>query len=36
MKDCEEIRVWYDEYRKPKEDNRIKYVKSDLKREDMK
>lgn len=30
MKDCEEIREWYDEYRKPKEDNRIKYAKSEL------
>lgn len=30
MKDSEEIRVWYNEYRAPKEDNRIKFAKSEL------
>lgn len=30
MKDSEEIRVWYNEHRAPKEDNRIKYAKSEL------
>lgn len=30
MKDCEEIKEWYDEYRKPKEQNRIQYAKSQL------
>lgn len=30
MKDCEEIREWYEEYRAPKEDSRIKFAKSEL------
>ena len=30
MKDCEEIKEWYDEYRKPKEQNRMQYAKSKL------
>lgn len=30
MKDSEEIRVWYNEHRAPKEDNRIKFAKSEL------
>lgn len=30
MKDCEEIREWYGEYRAPKEDSRIKFAKSEL------
>ena len=30
MKDSEEIRIWYNEHRAPKEDNRIKFAKSDL------
>lgn len=30
MKDCEEIREWYQEYRAPKEDNRIKFARQEL------
>lgn len=30
MKDSEEIRVWYNEHRALKEDNRIKFAKSEL------
>lgn len=30
MKDCEEIREWYEEYRASKEDSRIKFAKSEL------
>lgn len=30
MKDCEEIREWYEDYRAPKEDGRIKFAKSQL------
>lgn len=30
MKDSEEIREWYNEHRAPKEENRIKFAKSEL------
>lgn len=30
MKDCEEIREWYEEYRAPKEDGRIKFARAEL------
>lgn len=30
MKDCEEIREWYQGYRAPKEDNRIKFARQEL------